>query len=224
MALVCAGTVKAEKPSSEEAPKTKAKAKQEDSGINARNKNASTSPTKKSSVSTKTNSTRQDATAKVTQLEHRVNQLRKDLEAARTKTENTSEKESPAPLPDGSPIPKAVLVATPDEARNGLPADAKADASPASSVDHQASTPPGDRTAAVIRRTPHAVAVSSAPSSCPVAEKANTPGFVISPFPPRKLIDATGMSAGAVVKDPETGAIFRLPKDLVEVQVIVDTP
>jgi hypothetical protein len=68
--------------------------------------------------------------------------------------------------------------------------------------------------------TPRAVAVSAAFPAAPVAKKSNLPGFVISPFPPYKLIDATELSARTVVKDPDSGAVFRLPKDLVEVTVL----
>lgn len=37
------------------------------------------------------------------------------------------------------------------------------------------------------------------------------PGFVYSPHEPGKILDVTGMRPGTKVKDPQTGAMFRVP-------------
>ena len=36
-------------------------------------------------------------------------------------------------------------------------------------------------------------------------------GYVYSPYPPHRLIDVRGIPRGALVRDPETGGIFRKP-------------
>jgi hypothetical protein len=218
--------MKAAPPAPGESSKTKTTLAPEDSAPKAKNKKHS-----KTSAPAKTGITRQEAKAKVAQLEQRVDRLRKDVQAVRAKKPSEEESTGQAsgaspdhPASDGSPIPKAILVATPEEAHNGLPPVGSAESTPLASLEQQGSTSTENKAAPATSHAPHAVPVSPAPSTCPVAEKANMPGFVISPFPPRKLIDATNMSAGATVKDPDTGAIFRLPKDLVEVKVIVETP
>lgn len=45
----------------------------------------------------------------------------------------------------------------------------------------------------------------------PTAQRTTTPGEVLSPYPPHNRIDVTGFSRGALVKDPQTGEIFRVP-------------
>jgi hypothetical protein len=45
----------------------------------------------------------------------------------------------------------------------------------------------------------------------PVARWSGTPGLVISPFPPNRLVDVTGIPRGALVRDPASGGIFRKP-------------
>ena len=45
----------------------------------------------------------------------------------------------------------------------------------------------------------------------PVAEWSGTPGLVISPFPPHRLVDVRGIPRGALVRDPSSGGIFRKP-------------
>lgn len=45
----------------------------------------------------------------------------------------------------------------------------------------------------------------------PVARWSGTPGLVISPFPPNRLVDVRGIPRGALVRDPASGGIFRKP-------------
>jgi hypothetical protein len=45
----------------------------------------------------------------------------------------------------------------------------------------------------------------------PVAEKTDKPGFVNTPFTPKKLIDVRGMAPGSLAKDPSTNKVFRVP-------------
>ena len=45
----------------------------------------------------------------------------------------------------------------------------------------------------------------------PVARWSRTPGLVISPYPPHRLVDVRGIPSGALVRDPSTGGIFRKP-------------
>jgi predicted small secreted protein len=45
----------------------------------------------------------------------------------------------------------------------------------------------------------------------PVAEWSGTPGLVISPFPPHRLVDVRGIPRGGLVRDPSSGGIFRKP-------------
>jgi hypothetical protein len=45
----------------------------------------------------------------------------------------------------------------------------------------------------------------------PVAEKTDKPGFVKTPFTPKKLIDVRGMASGSLAKDPSTNQVFRVP-------------
>jgi hypothetical protein len=45
----------------------------------------------------------------------------------------------------------------------------------------------------------------------PMARWSDTPGLVISPFPPHRLVDVRGIPHGALVRDPSTGGIFRRP-------------
>ncbi len=45
----------------------------------------------------------------------------------------------------------------------------------------------------------------------PIARWSGTPGLVISPYPPNRLVDVTGIPHGALVRDTSTGGIFRKP-------------
>jgi hypothetical protein len=45
----------------------------------------------------------------------------------------------------------------------------------------------------------------------PVARWSGTPGLVVSPYPPNRLVDVTGIPRGALVRDPASGGIFRRP-------------
>jgi hypothetical protein len=45
----------------------------------------------------------------------------------------------------------------------------------------------------------------------PYARWSGTPGLVISPFPPHRLVDVRGIPRGALVRDPSSGGIFRRP-------------
>jgi predicted small secreted protein len=45
----------------------------------------------------------------------------------------------------------------------------------------------------------------------PVARFSGTPGLVISPYPPHRLVDVRGIPHGAMVRDPSTGGIFIKP-------------
>jgi hypothetical protein len=49
------------------------------------------------------------------------------------------------------------------------------------------------------------------PGNYPVAEKTKTPGFVISPYDPDKVIDVSEFRSGQLVKDPDNKKIFRVP-------------
>jgi hypothetical protein len=45
----------------------------------------------------------------------------------------------------------------------------------------------------------------------PVASWSDTPGLVVSPYPPNRLVDVRGIPRGALVRDPASGGIFRKP-------------
>src|SRR5437016_3572366 len=45
----------------------------------------------------------------------------------------------------------------------------------------------------------------------PYAQWSGTPGLVVSPYPPHRLVDVRGIPRGALVRDPSTGGIFRRP-------------
>jgi hypothetical protein len=45
----------------------------------------------------------------------------------------------------------------------------------------------------------------------PVARWSGTPGLVVSPYPPNRLVDVTGIPHGALVRDPASGGVFRKP-------------
>ena len=45
----------------------------------------------------------------------------------------------------------------------------------------------------------------------PVAEWSGTPGLVVSPYPPNRLVDVRGIPRGALVRDPASGRVFRKP-------------
>jgi hypothetical protein len=45
----------------------------------------------------------------------------------------------------------------------------------------------------------------------PVAEWSGTPGLVVSPYPPHRLVDVRGIPHGAKVLDPSTQRIFLKP-------------
>jgi hypothetical protein len=45
----------------------------------------------------------------------------------------------------------------------------------------------------------------------PYARWSGTPGLVISPYPPHRLIDVRGIPRGEMVRDPSTGGIFLRP-------------
>lgn len=45
----------------------------------------------------------------------------------------------------------------------------------------------------------------------PWADRSGTPGVVISPYPPHRLVDVHGIPRGALVRDPSSGGIFRRP-------------
>src|SRR5438270_9255054 len=45
----------------------------------------------------------------------------------------------------------------------------------------------------------------------PWAERSGTPGLVISPYYPHRLVDVRGIPHGALVRDPSTSGLFRRP-------------
>jgi hypothetical protein len=45
----------------------------------------------------------------------------------------------------------------------------------------------------------------------PTAQRTTTPGQVLSPYPPHNRIDVSGYGRGQLVRDPQTGEIFRVP-------------
>lgn len=45
----------------------------------------------------------------------------------------------------------------------------------------------------------------------PYGRRTGTPGLLRSPYPPGALVDVRGVPRGALVRDPETGRIFRRP-------------
>ena len=48
-------------------------------------------------------------------------------------------------------------------------------------------------------------------SKLPIAQWSNSPGQVISPFPPHHHLDVKGLPSNSLAKDPANGQIFRLP-------------
>ena len=52
---------------------------------------------------------------------------------------------------------------------------------------------------------------SPRPQDYPTAQRTTTPGEVLSPYPPNNRIDVSGFRSGQLVKDPNTGQIFRVP-------------
>lgn len=45
----------------------------------------------------------------------------------------------------------------------------------------------------------------------PYARWSGSPGLVISPYPPHRLVDVRGIPHGALVRDTSTGGVFRKP-------------
>ncbi|MFL6584206.1 MAG: glycine zipper domain-containing protein [Chthoniobacterales bacterium] len=45
----------------------------------------------------------------------------------------------------------------------------------------------------------------------PVASWSGTPGLVVSPYPPHRLVDVRGIPHGSLVRDPASGGVFRRP-------------
>ncbi len=45
----------------------------------------------------------------------------------------------------------------------------------------------------------------------PYARWSGSPGLVVSPYPPNRLVDVSGIPHGALVRDPSTGGLFRKP-------------
>ncbi|MEP6603051.1 MAG: glycine zipper domain-containing protein [Spartobacteria bacterium] len=45
----------------------------------------------------------------------------------------------------------------------------------------------------------------------PWARPSGTPGLVVSPYAPHRLVDVRGIPRGALVRDPSTGGVFRRP-------------
>jgi len=45
----------------------------------------------------------------------------------------------------------------------------------------------------------------------PIARWSGTPGLVVSPYSPHRLVDVRGIPRGALVRDPSSGGIFRKP-------------
>src|SRR5437773_32623 len=45
----------------------------------------------------------------------------------------------------------------------------------------------------------------------PWAQWSGTPGVVVSPYPPHRLVDVRGIPHGALVRDPSSGGLFRRP-------------
>ena len=66
--------------------------------------------------------------------------------------------------------------------------------------------PDGDDT-----ETTKAWAYESKARQFPVAEATAREGYVRSPYEPHTLINVEGFQSGMMVKDPETGEIFRVP-------------
>ena len=49
------------------------------------------------------------------------------------------------------------------------------------------------------------------PGGYPYARWSGTPGLVVSPYRPHRLVDVRGIPRGALVRDPSTGGVFRRP-------------
>lgn len=45
----------------------------------------------------------------------------------------------------------------------------------------------------------------------PLGRRTGTPGVLQSPYAPYRLVDVRGVPRGALVRDPETGRVFRRP-------------
>src|SRR5947208_11752655 len=46
------------------------------------------------------------------------------------------------------------------------------------------------------------------PGGYPYARWSGTPGLVVSPYRPHRLVDVRGIPRGALVRDPSTGGVF----------------
>ncbi len=60
-------------------------------------------------------------------------------------------------------------------------------------------------------RQPPATATRSGPGSFLKGKKSSKPGRVISPYPPYKELDITGLESGSLALDPTTQKIFEVP-------------
>lgn len=71
-----------------------------------------------------------------------------------------------------------------------------------------ATTPPATDPGTTATTPPKPAASADAPYARAVPGK---PGFVYSPHEAGKILDVTGLRPGTKVKDPQTGAMFRVP-------------
>lgn len=51
----------------------------------------------------------------------------------------------------------------------------------------------------------------SSPDAYPVARRTNRVGYVENPYVEGALVNVSGFESGQLVKDPETGGVFRVP-------------
>jgi hypothetical protein len=80
------------------------------------------------------------------------------------------------------------------------------------SVNPQTPKPDGDAKSPAQNPTKTAASKPTpSPSSFPLGTRSARPGFVKSPYEPFNELDATGLYAGMLARDPTTGKIFRVP-------------
>ncbi|MFZ4764843.1 MAG: hypothetical protein ACOYMN_07785 [Roseimicrobium sp.] len=150
--------------------------------------------------------------------------LREDLPPVTIKSKNgePSEKrvkvsndpsEAPAqrtpPAPTRKPLPKT------------KPTDPSADSAPHTPAPSITRRPEPERTAAPTQSTtqtnlaqnpnrPESAPTTERGSATPVGKRTSQ-GSVLSPYPPYRELDVTGLQSGTLANDPTTGKIFRVP-------------
>lgn len=119
--------------------------------------------------------------------------------------------------PMGGPPPPDM--APPNPGGPGLSGSASVNVDPGLSVAPPAPsnpppTPPDSTagTSSSSSTNPSAAGSASASGNVPYARAVpGKPGFVYSPHEAGKILDVTGLRPGTKVKDPQTGAMFRVP-------------